>query len=344
MKVCLVLASTGEGGLEGHVATLANSLAAEVEVVVVAPASFGEKLDKRVTFAPLDLTRNRRNPVALWQLLRILKSHRPDIVHAHANKAAAMVAAVRRFCPACYLATVHGSKRQTRVYRKFDHVIAVSSAVAATVSGVPVSVIYNGVNCSPAEGRIDSARLAAQIGIHGARPLVVAVGRLAPVKGYDLLLRAWQGVDAELLLVGDGPERDNLANQAEESGVSDRVHFLGFRADAVDIIAAADLVVISSHREGFPLVLVEALQRGVPVVSTAVSGVREILPAEMLVPVGDVAALGRRINETLAMSREELGEMFREPFRFAREELTLAGCVATTLKLYRSVAASRLPG
>lgn len=337
MKVCLVLASVGEGGLEGHVATLANSLASVVEVVVVAPLSFGSKLAPGVVFAPVDLTRNRRNPFVLWELFRTLRRYRPDLVHAHANKAAAMVGVVRRFYPASYVATVHGSKRNTGVYQKFDHVIAVSRSVAASMSGVPVTVIYNGVNSASDVCAINKEMLALDLGLDVSRPFVAAVGRLAPVKGYDLLLQAWQTVDAELLLVGDGPERERLQALAQKLGVLPRVHFLGFRSDATAIMAVSDLVVISSHREGFPLVLVEALQRGIPVLSTEVSGAMEILPAEMLVPVGDAVALAKRINELFAMPRSELLEKCREPFRLAREELTLTSCVSNTLKLYRAV-------
>lgn len=342
MKICLVLASVGEGGLEGHVATLANSLAAEpgVEVVVVAPAFFADKLGDRVLFTPVNLTCNRRNPFVLWKLLQAIRQHAPDIVHAHANKAAAMVAAVRRFYPGCYVATVHGSKRQTGVYGRFDHVIAVSKDVAATLPNVPATVIYNGVRAPEGQQSRTREQLAVELGIASSRQLVVAVGRQAPVKGYDLLLQAWQDVDAELLLVGDGPERLRLQTLSEELGLKERVHFLGFRRDAVAIMTGSDLVVLSSHREGFPLVLVEALQAGTPVVSTDVSGAREILPPEMLVPVGDATALACGINRALSLPAEELHSLFHDSFRVAREELTLEKQVAHTLNLFRSMVTS----
>jgi len=339
MKICLVLASTGEGGLESHVATLANTLGkdAGLDVVVVAPASFGEKLNADVKFVSVDLTCHRRNPLVLWKLLQVLREQCPDVIHAHANKAAAMVSTVRHFCPSRYVATVHGTKRRTGVYRKFDHVIAVSRDVAATLSDIPVTVIHNGVNICCQKSAVTREQLAKEQGVDLPRPMVVAVGRLAPVKGYDLLLQAWQNVDAELLLVGDGPERGRLQSLSGHLGLSEKVHFLGFRKDAGAIMAAADLVVLSSHREGFPLVMVEALQLGVPVVSTAVSGVREILPVEVLVPVGDVAVLAAKVNWVLSLPGESLLAMFREPFRQAREELTLESSVIKTLKLYQSV-------
>ena len=338
MKVCLVLASTGEGGLEAHVANLANALSREIQVVVIAPRPFGSRLGEGVAFEPVDLMRNRRNPAALWQLFRALRKHRPDIVHAQASKAATMVAAIRRLVPAPCVATVHGLKRDTRVYRKFNRVVAVSNAVADTMPAGPVTVIYNGVDLDPGISPVDRRDLVPSGGAPFRGDVVVAVGRLAPVKGFDLLLRAWRGIDADLLIVGDGPERGRLRKLAETLGVANRVHFLGFREDAVAIVAACDLMVISSHREGFSLVGAEALQVGVPVVATAISGIREFLPEDALFPPGDVDALGRKIGEILGWPRSKRLEHFAPCFRRAREELTMDHMTRNTLKLYRELA------
>lgn len=338
MKVCLVLASTGEGGLEGHVANLANALSREIQVVVIAPRPFGSRLGEGVVFEPVDLMRNRRNPAALWELFRALKKHRPDIVHAQASKAATMVAVIRRLVPAPCIATVHGLKRDTRVYRKFNHVIAVSKAVAATLPSGPVTVVYNGVDLNPGIPPIGRQDLVPSGGAPFQGDVVLAVGRLAPVKGFDLLLRAWRRIDADLLIVGDGPEQGRLRELAETLGVANRVHFLGYREDAVAIMAACDLMVISSHREGFSLVGAEALQVGIPVVATSISGIREFLPEDMLVPPGDVDALGCKINEILDWPRTKRLEHFAPYFRMAREELTMHHMARNTLKLYRELA------
>jgi len=335
MKVCLVLASTGEGGLEDHVASLANSLAAALEVVVVAPASFGIKLVPGVTFAPLDLTRNRRNPFALWGLVRILRRHRPDIVHAHANKATAMVATIRRFYHAAYVATIHGSKRSTAAYGKFDHVIAVSSAVASTLPDVPCSVIYNGVSPASTGGVPD---LRENLGIDRRSFLFGAIGRLAPVKRFDLLLNALASVDAVLLIIGDGPERGNLERLAADLGLGDKVRFLGFVPHAAAYMRQFDALVISSDREGFPYVFAEALLNRVPVIATDVTDIKRIVGPDFVVPVGDLDGLSRKLRE--AVNAVDLPASFSTAFDFAQRELTTDGMISKVRELYSGLIAS----
>jgi glycosyltransferase involved in cell wall biosynthesis len=329
MKVCLVMASSGEGGLEDHVAGLANSFATELEVVVVAPASFGGKLVSGVTFAPLDLSRNRRNPLVLWQLLQIMRRHRPDIVHAHANKAAAMVAAVRRFYPARYLATVHGSKRQTGVYGKFDHVVAVSRAVAATLPDVPASVIYNGVAPLPPGGE---RQLRHQFGIDRGTFVCGAIGRLVPVKRFDLLIRAFAEVDGVLMIIGDGPERELLEKLAADLGIAGKVHFLGFVPNAATCLSQFNAVAISSDREGFSYVLAESLVNRIPVIATDVADIKEIIGADHVVPVGDLQGLARKLQA--AAHDEHLTDAYAAAFAFAAREFTQDSMLSKLRQLY----------
>jgi glycosyltransferase involved in cell wall biosynthesis len=326
------MASSGEGGLEDHVAGLANGLAAEMEVVVIAPPPFGDKLEPGVIFAPLDLGRNRRNPVALWQLLQLLRRHRPDIVHAHANKAAAMVAAVRRFCPARYLATVHGSKRQTGMYRKFDHVIAVSRSVAATLPEVPVSVIYNGVTTGSCGETRD---LREQYGIDRGVFVFGAIGRLVPVKRFDLLIRAFVAVDGVLLIMGDGPERGALEQLAASLGIAGKIHFLGFVPHAASYLRQVGAVVIPSDREGFSYVLAEALVNRVPVIATDVADIKALIGPDHVVPVGDLQGLARKLQE--AVHDGHLPEAYAGAFAFAAGELTFASMIGKTKNLYAAM-------
>jgi glycosyltransferase involved in cell wall biosynthesis len=137
--------------------------------------------------------------------------------------------------------------------------------------------------------------------------VVLSVGTLKPVKRHDLLLRAFAalpaGVGATLCIVGEGPERAALERQVEALGLSGRVLLPGFVADPAPWYASADLFVLSSDYEGFGNVLVEALEHGVPVVSTdCPSGPREILDDGRfgtLVPPGDEQALAWAIRESL---------------------------------------------
>lgn len=197
------------------------------------------------------------------------------------------------------------TRRLRHIYGGLD-LIAVSEGIAvdvATVIGIrprSLRTIYNPV---------DTARV--REASHAPEPVpdvpyIVHVGRLAEVKRHDRLLRAYRdsGVEAKLLLVGEGPMRGVIERQIVTLGLQKRVVLCGYRANPYPLIAAARLLVLTSDYEGLPTVLVEALALGTPVVSVdCPSGPREILRgplAEWLVPVGDERALAAAIARVLA--------------------------------------------
>lgn len=334
MRVALVVASSGEGGLENHVVSLTNALAGvqDLEVGLVAPESFSARIDPSVAFMPVELTGSRRNPFLLRRLRRTLCDFNPDIIHAHANKAAAMVASVRKSLPARCVATVHGTKKNLDVFKKYDHVIAVSQSIAKSISGVPVSVIYNGVDC-----RVDSSdviNIRKQLGISDSRYVFVAIGRLAYVKRFDVLINAMVNLDADLVLIGDGPERSTLEAQVNDLGLSKQVHFVGFLPSAASYLKQFDTLVISSDREGFPYVFSEALTRKVPVVSTDVSDIKKILGDDYVVPPSDAESLSTLMLKVLSDRNMSL---YSKAFDFASEELTFEAMVNRTYSLYRKM-------
>jgi len=145
--------------------------------------------------------------------------------------------------------------------------------------------------------------------IEGSRLRIVTVGRLSPEKGQSGLLRAFRkvvdtGADAELRLVGDGPGERALRAQVKELGLDDRVHLAGRLPEqgALEEIAAADVFVLSSFMEGLPVVLMEALALGVPVVAPTVAGIPELVEAGesgLLFSPGDWHGLAVRLERLL---------------------------------------------
>src|ERR687894_2861477 len=141
------------------------------------------------------------------------------------------------------------------------------------------------------------------------RPLVGVVARLQPEKGVANFLKAAVRVapqfpEAHFVIAGDGPLRQELVSLAEDLGLRDRVHFLGFRSDASELMGSLDVLVVPSLTEGSPLVTLEAMAAGVPVVASAVGGIPDQIRHDkegLLVPPGDTDALS---NALLALLRD----------------------------------------
>jgi glycosyltransferase involved in cell wall biosynthesis len=153
---------------------------------------------------------------------------------------------------------------------------------------------------SPAEVR-------EELGIDDGRPLVVAVGRLHPQKGYDVLLDAVTRWEREarldpaplVAIAGDGPLEAELAERVRAERLP--VLLLGRRSDVADLLGAADLCVLPSRWEGSPFTAQEALRAGTPLVSTRAGGIPELVgPGAELVPVGDAAALADAVVRVLS--------------------------------------------
>lgn len=185
-----------------------------------------------------------------------------------------------------------------------DCFVALTRKIAGDLesAGIPAERIVrisNGVAPSPATG--DRAEIRRDLGLSPTAALVTFVGRLAPEKGVDWLLRAWPDVVAaapsvRLLVVGDGPERSALEIQARRLGVGDSVRFAGNRSDVARLHAASDVFVLPSRREGVSNALLEAQASGLAAVvgDDPFGGNRELVKHGengLLVPVDDAAAL-----------------------------------------------------
>lgn len=165
------------------------------------------------------------------------------------------------------------------------------------------------------------------------RPYLLSVGRLSPEKDHATLIDAFglvaQHVGHDLLIAGDGSGQAHVSRLVAESGVSDRIHMIGYRSDVPALLAGADLLVHTSRWEGFGCVLVEAMAAGTPFVATdAPYGPRSIVdtvPGGVLVPVGDVGAISDAVVRLLgdAEERERLAAVGFEgvPRFFAPERI-----------------------
>lgn len=323
------------GGLENHTLSLCAALAEQHEMHLLADEPYRALCSPNVHFHAIDFAKSRYNPFLYGQLKQRLQAIRPALIHAQAGKAASLLAKLRPFFPQTpCIATSHGTKKQLRAYAAMDGVIAVSSQLASGFLPEQVRVIYNGVALptpltARAKQTLKTQLLAGRVG-----PLLVAVGRLVPIKGFDTLLRAMVGIKAQLCIVGDGEERAALYNLAHQLRLEEQIQFLGFRADIRDILQVAELCVVSSHQEGGPIVLVEALQAGCPVVGSKVGMMPEWLPGTALVEPEQPAALHQLLQQTLG-HWPVLSRRYAPIFQRAQHELTVSAMAQRTSDYYR---------
>ena len=316
IRPLLVVDSLDVGGAERHVADLALALGhgghgPEVACSVAGP--FSARLDGAgVPVRPLvgRLVKRRASAAYAHRLRRLVRGGRFDLVHAHvyASTVAAAVATLGAGIPLVVTEHTEASWQGPGarllngwVCRRARRVIAVSEAIrrrAIERDRVPpeqVTVVLNSV--APAAAPYHSPPDIPD-GLRG-RPLVGVVARHQPEKGVQTFLKAAARValrfpEVRFLVVGDGPLRGELEFLAERVGLSERVYFLGFRSDAASIMRSLDVLVVPSRTEGSPLVTLEAMAAGVPVVASAVGGIPDQIRHEsegLLVPSGDPVAL-----------------------------------------------------
>lgn len=352
------LCGPSTGGIRAHVATLAADLgAAGVEVVVAAPAGVFPATDGSVAEVPVP---EGLAPLGLVRAARRLRSVAgpSDVVHAHGLKAGWVALVARR----AGVITVHnvvldpsprraadrgaalagriGSRLRRRLERfVVEHTPFVIVTAPELTGRYPharhVTVVRPVHHVGP-PGR-DAASVRGGLGVTGA--LVVAVARLHPQKGLDLLVAAASELPAgtTVVIAGEGPERAALEASVQPSGA--RVVFPGPRDDALDLLAAADVVVIPSRWESGPLVLLEALAVGAAVVTTDVGFVGAIAATSpdrppFVVVDGRPTAIATAIAELLGdpTRRVALGEVAR---RVVRPFLDREPGVVATIALYR---------
>jgi glycosyltransferase involved in cell wall biosynthesis len=308
------------GGVGAHVRAVVPALTAAGADVLVCGAPATEELfgftGVGATFRPVGISAGLAplaDSRAVLQLQRA--TAQADLVHAHGLRAGLVAAAARRLerRRRPLVLTLHNALQEGRgprqallraaegvTIRAADLVLAVSGDLAANARRLgarDVRVAPAIAPPLPPPGRTRAA-VRAELGVEERRPLVVAIGRLHPQKGYDVLLDAvarWSG-DGRLdpaplvAIAGDGPLREELAARIGAERLP--VRLLGRRDDVADLLAAADLCVLPSRWEGSPFTGQEALRAGTPLVATRAGGMPELFgPGAQLVPVGDPAAL-----------------------------------------------------
>ena len=307
---------------------------------------------------------------ALVTLVRLMRRERPAIVHTHTSKAgftgrlAARLARVPAVIhqPHGHIFYGYYGRARTAAYVGLERVAARWSDRLITLTDREIDehlalrigrrsqfvTIPSGVPTAELRARAPGRATARNaLGLPAEAFVVVAVGRLVPVKGFDLLVQAMPALlaavpGAQAIVVGDGPEHEALASLAERLGVRGRVRLHGPSADVVEILAAADVLAAPSHNEGMGRSLVEAMALGVPIVGAAVGGIPSVVGADeagRLVPPDDAGALAAALVELGrdGAQRAKLAEVARD----RAEAFSTSVADAKLLDLYATLVRER---
>lgn len=295
-----------------------------------------------------------RDLAALKELRGLLQELKPDLVTTHSNKAGFLGRLAARSLNIPVVHTSHGflfnGKKLSpagRFYRFMEKtaarvgskVIAVSESEYETARKLKVvpaekmTVVHNGLPDLGEQFRSDPLR---------EPPRLVMVARFAPPKDHHTLLEALGGLkerDWSLDLVGEGPGLDRVKKQVQNLGLEERINFYGSRGDVPQILSGAQVFVLSSRREGFPLSVLEAMRAGLPVVASDVGGINEAVKDQesgLLFPAGKPGRLRECLVELIddPARRKVLGDAGRE--RFERH-FTLERMVEKTIAVYESL-------
>jgi len=322
VRIVHLLAPAPFGGLESVVRTLASGQQARGhDVTVVATVDPGEHpfcaAARADGLSVVEVTSSGRAYVReRKEVSTLLTRLRPQVVHSHGYRPDALHLGRARRAGAATVSTLHGftsgdwkmrlyERLQLSALRQADAVVAVSTgverrAIGARIPRDRVHLIRNAYARTEPASR-DDARIA--LGIPLDAVTVGWIGRLSPEKGPDVAVEAIARMThpATLHVVGDGADRNTLDSRIASLGVGSRVRFHGALPNAGRLVRAFDVLLLSSRTEGTPMVLLEAMAAGVPIVATAVGGVPDVLPdgAALLVANEDTCALAAALDATL---------------------------------------------
>ncbi len=303
---------------------------------------------------------SRASMILPLRLSRRIRAIRPDVVHTHSGvwykvSLAARMAGVPRVVHTDHGRPLHEdwlSRALDRLAsRRTDMVIAVSVAVAQQLAGVVwhrerVVVVPNGVDPNAVFPRADNGQLRAELGISAAAPIIGSIGRLEPVKGYDVMIEAFVQLSASwangtppiLVIAGDGSERHPLEELAAARSVGGSVRLLGWRDDVTELYPIFSVFSMSSHSEGTSVSLLEAMSAGLCPVVTQVGGNADVLGLELshrLVPAANPAALAEAWRNALRDPARRIADGRRARDRVL-QHFTLDAMVRAYAAIYRS--------
>ncbi len=364
-KILQLLHGLSTGGAEVLADRFGRRLADSYDVEFACLDNIGE-IGERLQASGFPVTHLHRGSGidfgCIRRLAKLIRTESVDLIHAHQYTPFFYSLATRWLRSSCpILFTEHGRflpdypRRKRMLFNRLmlgrtDCVVAVGNDVKRALvenEGLPcdrIEVIYNGIPVETfnPEGHLGARqRLREDLGLPADAMVAVQVARLDYLKDHLSAIRAIAKTTAaaniHLIVVGDGPEQAKIVQEINACEIADRVHLLGLRDDVAELLAAADILLLTSISEGIPLTLIEGMSAGLPIVSTNVGGVPEIVTDGvhgLLCAAGDSAALAAHMIRLAAdpelrqrmgnAGRCEARERFSEDLMHAKYQQVIA--------------------
>jgi L-malate glycosyltransferase len=325
VNLCHLISGDLWGGAEAQTYALLKALKHEDNLSISVAILNEDMLAQRLRESGFDVLVVDENKFGFWGILNQLEEHldnrKFDILHTHRYKENILGALLKKRGYVKHLIqTIHGITEHfsglnrfkmdlyTRLNRHFskkyyDKIITVSYDIENKIKGKfnnnQILTIHNSIDVENIKIVKNSIQTRMDLDIEKDAIVFGVAGRMAPIKGYDIFLEAAANILKRLphsvfVLAGDGPLKEELEKKAKSLEIAGRVRFTGFREDITDILKALDIFVISSYHEGIPIVLLEAMALGKPVIATRVGGIPEVIEdgiSGILVASGDAEAL-----------------------------------------------------
>jgi glycosyltransferase involved in cell wall biosynthesis len=308
--------------------------------------------------------RDGLNPFGSKVILQFAHEQKADLIHSHGYKGNILLGIVPKFVRNIpVVTTVHGwvgIKKFSKFYfyekldalcmNNLERVIVVSDSQRLhpnmRLFRLNPGVIHNGIHRLTFHEDVFNSEVKNLCNLVKISESIISIGRISRLKGFDVLIDAVEQliskkVKVQLVLLGEGRDRRELEKYVREKDLSGSIHFPGYQEDAYRVIPAFKVFVIASYTEGLPLMLLEAMQAGVPIVATAVGEIPQVLEngeLGQLVPPGDSWALADAIKRVFDYP-DKYKEMAQKARQKALDEYSLERMTRQYLEVYQEVLA-----
>ena len=320
MKIAHLVSSQIFAGIEQHVYELSSFMSDVSDQVIICDESIHHHMGRMKTQS-LDIG-SRYSPLNTYKLIKFLNQNNVSILHCHGAKASTIGKGVKIFSNIKVVSTIHGHKKNNNAFTNLDAVIGVNKLL---IENIPKGTyIPNWFNPSHAGER--SSRTGS----------IIAIGRLEPVKGFNQLIKSWINIQEDLEIIGSGPEEQNLHQLIHDLNLSDRIKIVT-NCDYSSIekkYKTTSGLIVSSHREGGPRVVLEAINHEIPVLGSKVGIISDLIPNECLSEPGNQESLQALLEEMVPL----LAQLNMEGIKAALiENYSITSAAKKTKEIYEAL-------